>query len=72
MFTEFTIAYTPITSGYMGQILEWPEVISEGATLDSCRLSIQDALQEMIFAYQEQNKAIPMGDVVIEKIPVEV
>lgn len=72
MVTEFNIVYTPITSGYMGQILEWPEVISEGTTLDDCRLSVQDALQEMIFAYQEQNKVIPMGNALIEKIPVEV
>ncbi len=72
MVTEFTVVYTPITSGYMGQLLEWPEVISEGETLDNCRQSIQDALKEMILAYQQQNKTIPTGDALIEKVPVEV
>ena len=72
MVTEFTVVYTPITSGYMGQLLEWPEVISEGETLDNCRQSIQDALKEMILAYQQQNKTIPTGDALIEKVLVEV
>lgn len=72
MVTEFTVVYTPITSGYMGQLLEWPEVISEGETLEICRQSIQDALQEMILAYQQQNKTIPTGEALIEKVPVEV
>jgi predicted RNase H-like HicB family nuclease len=72
MVTEFTVVYTPIPSGYMGQLLEWPEVISEGESLEACRQSIQDALKEMILAYQQQNRIIPMGDALIEKVPVEV
>jgi predicted RNase H-like HicB family nuclease len=56
MLTTFTISYTKISSGYMGQMIEWPEVISEGETLELCRQSVQDALQEMITAYRQQNK----------------
>lgn len=59
MVTEFTVVYTPTTLGYMGQLLEWPEVISEGETLETCRQSIQDALKEMILVYQQQNQTIP-------------
>ncbi len=43
----------------MGQIIEWEEVITEGKDLKDCRLMLQDALKEMIIAYQQQNKPIP-------------
>ncbi|MEA5534162.1 type II toxin-antitoxin system HicB family antitoxin [Crocosphaera sp. XPORK-15E] len=72
MLTTFTIAYTKISAGYMGQLIEWPEVISEGETIESCRQSVQDALHEMIAAYRQQNKAIPLGKSLIEHIPVEI
>ena len=56
----------------MGQLTEWPEVISEGETIESCHQSVQDALQEMIAAYRQQNQAIPLGKSSIEQILVEV
>jgi predicted RNase H-like HicB family nuclease len=69
MLTTFTISYTKISSGYMGQLIEWPEVISEGETLELCRQSVQDALQEMILVYRQQSKMIPSGQSCIEHIP---
>jgi len=33
---------------------------------------LQDALQEMIAAYKQQNKEIPSSKSLIEQIPVEV
>jgi hypothetical protein len=33
---------------------------------------LQDALHEMILAYQEKKKEIPKGGALIEQIPVEV
>ena len=45
-----------VESGYMGQIVEWPEVVTEGKTLEDCREMLQDALREMILAYRQQNK----------------
>ncbi len=56
---QYTAKYTKITSGYMGQIMEWEEVITEGKDLEDCRLMLEDALKEMILAYQQQNKRIP-------------
>jgi len=56
----------------MGQLVEWPEVITEGKTLEECRKMLQDALHEMILAYQKQKKEIPKGGALIEQIPVEV
>lgn len=71
MLRTYIANYTRISSGYMGQLVEWPEVITEGKSLDSCRQLLQDALQEMIVAYREQHKEIPMGGGLIEQIPIE-
>lgn len=55
----------------MGQLVEWPEVISEGNTLDECRAMVEDALHEMIAAYKELQKPIPPGGTLQELITVE-
>jgi len=34
MLSNYTAKYTKISSGYMGQLVEWPEVITEGKTLE--------------------------------------
>jgi predicted RNase H-like HicB family nuclease len=56
----------------MGQLIEWPEVITEGKTLEECREMLQDALREMVRAYRQQKKEIPIGRALLEQIPVEV
>ena len=68
----YTAKYTKIPSGYMGQLIEWPEVITEGKTLELCRALLQDALEEMIAAYGQQQKEIPSGGGLLEQIPVEI
>ncbi len=72
MVSTYTAKYTKINSGYMGQLVEWPEVITEGKTLEECREMLQDALHEMIMAYRQENKEIPIGGALLEQIPVEV
>ncbi len=72
MLNTYTAKYTKISSGYMGQLIEWPEIITEGKTLDECREMVQDAVNEMIIAYRQQEKEIPLGRALIEQIPVEV
>jgi len=72
MLKTYTAKYTRISSGYMGQLIEWPQVLTEGKTLDECRELLQDALQEMIAAYQNQQKEMPVGGALFEQIPVEV
>ena len=59
MLSTYTAKYTKIDAGYMGQLVEWPEVISEGRNLEACRAMLQDALREMIRAYRQQRKEIP-------------
>lgn len=70
--TNYTAKYTKIPSGYMGQLIEWPEVVTEGKDLEDCRTMLRDALNEMILAYKELGKEIPLGNALIEQIPAEV
>jgi len=72
MLKTYTAQYTRIPSGYMGQLIEWPEVITEGKTLEECREFLQDALREMIAAYRQQEKELPLGGSLIEQLPVEI
>ena len=71
MTQAYTIKYTRTDFGYMGQLVEWPEVISEGSTLEECRSMVEDALHEMILAYKDQQKPIPVGGTLQELITVE-
>lgn len=72
MIQTYTAKYTKIASGYMGQLVEWPEVITEGKSLENCREMLQDALREMMAAYRQLNKEIPLGGGLMEQILVEV
>ena len=71
MITAFTAKYTKIDSGYMGQPVEWPEVVTEGTDIEECREMLRDALNEMILAYQQEKKEIPVSSYLLEQIPVE-
>ncbi len=51
MLQNYTAKYTKITSGYMGQLIEWPEVVTEGKDIEECRLMLRDARNEMVLAY---------------------
>jgi predicted RNase H-like HicB family nuclease len=53
MLRTYTAKYTKINAGYMGQLVEWPKVVTEGKTIEPCREMLQDALHEMIMAYQK-------------------
>ncbi len=69
---NYTVEYTILTNGYMGQLVEWPEVVTEGSDLDECRAMLRDALQEMVLAYRDLGKEIPSRNALIEQIPVEI
>jgi len=71
MIRGYTAKYTKTNSGYMGQLVEWPEVITEGKTIEECREILRDALHEMILAYKQQGKEIPTGGDLIEQVLVE-
>lgn len=71
MVTSYTAKYTRISSGYMGQLVEWPEVITEGETLEECREMLKDALKEMLLAYKQQGKEIPVGGGLLEQLSIK-
>jgi predicted RNase H-like HicB family nuclease len=48
MLQSYIAKYTRLSGGYMGQLVEWPEVITEGADLEECRRMLRDALNEML------------------------
>ena len=68
----YTAKYTKISSGYMGQLVEWPEVVTEGQTLEECRELLKDALHEMILAYRQQHREIPLGGSLFEQVAIEI
>ena len=69
---NYTAKYTKIGSGYMGQIVEWPGIVTEGKDFEECREMLRDALNEMILAYGKTNREIPLGNALIKQLPVEV
>ncbi|MBT6050262.1 MAG: type II toxin-antitoxin system HicB family antitoxin [Candidatus Scalindua sp.] len=72
MLNNYTAKYTRIDSDYMGQLVEWPEVITEDKSLDECRKMLKDALSEMVIAYRQQEKGIPVGGGLLEQLSVEI
>ena len=67
----YTGCYTQVESGYMGQLLEWPEVVTEGRSIEECRLMLEDATREMIAVYKEDGLPIPQGHTLFETITIE-
>ena len=72
MLSNYTAKYTKIRAGYMGQLVEWPEVVTEGRTIEETRELLKDALHQMIIAYHRQRKEIPTGGALLEQMPVKV
>ena len=71
MVRSYTAKYTKIDAGYMGQLVEWPEVITEGGDIEECRAMLRDALHEMVMAYQQQDRDIPLGNDLFEQVSIE-
>jgi predicted RNase H-like HicB family nuclease len=71
MTKSYTAKYTRIDAGYMGQLLEWPEVVTEGEDIEACRAMLRDALREMLLAYQQLGREIPAGNDLFEQVSVE-
>jgi predicted RNase H-like HicB family nuclease len=71
MVKSYTAKYIKTSSGYMGQLVEWPEVITEGKTIEECREMLRDALKEMIEVYRQQGKETPPGGGLLEQVLIE-
>lgn len=71
MVREYTASFERIPSGYLGQLVEWPEVVTEGATLEECRLMLEDAAREMAIAYRENGLPLPEPLGAVTRVLVE-
>ncbi len=71
MTISYTAKYTRTGSGYTGQLVEWPEVVTEGKTIEECRELLRDALREMVEAYRQQGREMPPGGHLLEQVLVE-
>jgi predicted RNase H-like HicB family nuclease len=71
MIRSYTARYTKIDSGYLGQLVEWPEVVTEGSGVEECRAMLRDALREMTLAYQQQGKEAPIGNDLFEPLAID-
>jgi predicted RNase H-like HicB family nuclease len=69
---SYTAKYSKLKKGYMGQIIEWPEVVTEGKDIEECRDMLKDALDQMVLAYNKLGKPIPQGSVLYEQLPVNI
>ncbi|ACL01742.1 protein of unknown function UPF0150 [Desulfatibacillum aliphaticivorans] len=69
---HYTARYVKTNSGYMGQLMEWPEVVTEGKDIEECRDMLRDALHQMILAYKELSKEMPKGNALFEQLAIEV
>jgi predicted RNase H-like HicB family nuclease len=68
---RYAAKYGKTSCGYIGQVVEWPEVTTEGRTIEKCRDMLRDALQEMMEIYRQESKEIPPGGDLIEQLLVE-
>ncbi len=71
MLRNFTAKYTKISSGYMGQILELPEVITEGKSIEECQVFLKGALLEITLAYKQLGKELPNNNCLFEQISLD-
>lgn len=67
---KFTACYTKLEDCYMGQLLEWPNVITDGKTLEECREMLMDAAHEMAIVYNEDGEEIPQPNILVESLSI--
>ncbi|MBQ7558897.1 MAG: type II toxin-antitoxin system HicB family antitoxin [Synergistaceae bacterium] len=72
MLKNFTACYRKLEHGYMGKILEWPGVITEGDDLEDCRELLKEAATEMAEIYKDDGREIPYAPLILEPISVSV
>ena len=70
---KFTACYTKLEDGgYMGQLLEWTNVVTSGKDIDDCEEMLKDAAREMALVYYEDGKEIPQESLVVKPIDVPI
>ncbi len=69
---KFTACYQKLEHGYMGKLLEWPGVITEGDNLDDCRELLLEAANEMAEIYEEDGRKITYIPLIFEPVSISI
>lgn len=73
MLKNFTACYTKLEENYiMGQLLEWPNVITSGENMKDCEEMLKDAAHEMMLAYKDEGMKIPNPSIIVKPISIAV
>lgn len=69
---KFTACYTKLEDGfgYMGQLLEWPNVVTSGKDLEDCEDMLKDAAQGMALCYRDDGMEIPKVELFVKPISI--
>lgn len=67
---KFIACYTNLENGYMGQLLEWPSVITCGNDLEACEYMLKDAARKMALAYYDDGQEIPQEELIVKPISI--
>ena len=59
MINEYTTRFVKSEDGFIGQIVEWPDIVSKGRSLEDCRDSLGTTLKQMIQEYVVEGRAVP-------------
>ena len=67
-----TAVFTPDENGWtMGQLAEWPAVVTCAETLDEAREMLVDAAREMVASYREEGREPPIGSGRVESLKID-
>ena len=70
---KFTACYTKLDDGsYMGQLLEWTNVITSGKDIEDCEEMLKDAANEMMLAYKDEGDKIPHPTIIVKPISLAI
>lgn len=68
---RFTACYTKLEDDYiMGQLLEWPNVLTSGKDMKNCQEMLKDAAREMMLAYKDEGMKIPNPSLIVRPISI--
>lgn len=56
----------------MGQLAEWPAVVTCGRTTEEARLMLLDAAREMVASYRDEGRAPPISGGHAKRFTIEV
>jgi predicted RNase H-like HicB family nuclease len=70
---ELTAVFEPVENGWVqASLVEWPAVVTCGATREEAREMLLDAFREMVLSYTDQDARAPVGIEATESIQLTI